>query len=1096
MAETHDSVIRVNVQTDVADKFAKMRQETAKLDADMKRLKKSTNNLTTATKEEAAAYNQMRTQLLANKNALHDMERATLKANNAFKKNSGFVAGIRKGMLSAAKSMVGVTVAFMAIRKAVVGTFSTLKDFDKNLAELSAITGATGEDLEFYANAAKRVGETTRTSAIDFVSAVKLMGSAKPELLQNKEALVEVTEAAVTLAEASGMELTEATSNMASAMNSFSLPAGEAERVMNLLAAASQKGAKEVPYVTEALNKFGTTAAQAGISIEESVAAVETLGKVTPEAGVAGTQLRNIMIQMKIAASEQGREMTSLTDELERLAPEIDDVAGLTKEFGKRNLGAVQHLIKNRDTLKTLQKEITGTSTAYEQAATNADTLEGAQDRLGNALEGLALGASDLTGYLKNIVNALADFLFAIQKLPKFIEENRVAIIGLGVALVGLKLGTMASSVSGLANIFKVKLFRAIITSKNAMMLFNGVLTMNPIGLVVTAIGGLIMALTYLYNNSEKARAIMHGLFEFLKYYVFNTLPTIVEAWMNFGRLLGSLFTFDLDEIGQAFDNLTATFTNYGEGLANSVIDGYNGQIENSERASIPPPVFDAPTGAELDAMSEMIGPYAQDTANAIQDATNDAFSMVDNSAAATKTAKKTVKALTDAEKRALESARAKRQAAYQKAADEVVAINTEMLMLAEDLSNNAIADEWERKLAIHRTGQEREMAELQAHLDRLLQIQQQYSDVTSQHYIDAAAEIELVRGNMAMLESNHLIEIQDMTTDHNETMQEEQSEMLEQTQDDQEQLQQARMQSTQQILQQYHQLFGDIAALFEEGTREHAAFALAQIAIDTAIAISSLVAASEANPLNAVSFGAAGIAQFLSGLVRIFANIMQARQIIRGIGEGGGGSDGGGSDGGGLNNPSGAATIPDISYYVSPHEEGGIVGEYAKGGVVYDNEIKKYVYSDGGELMNYDKKRKIYNNFVQEDEVYAKGGMVYGKPHSQGGERFNAGGRVVELEGGEAVINKKNTAKFRPILSAINSYGGNGVKFAEGGMTSVFNTMEQIQQGQGNMLQEVISSMGESFAVSMQHQKVIVTESDISNAQNNVRQIETMTTF
>ena len=55
---------------------------------------------------------------------------------------------------------------------------------------------------------------------------------------------------------------------------------------------------------------------------------------------------------------------------------------------------------------------------------------------------------------------------------------------------------------------------------------------------------------------------------------------------------------------------------------------------------------------------------------------------------------------------------------------------------------------------------------------------------------------------------------------------------------------------------------------------------------------------------------------------------------------------------------------------------------------------------------------------------------------------------------------------------------------------------MEQIQQGQGNMLEEVIGAMGESFAMSMQHQKVIVTESDISTAQNNVRQIETLTTF
>ena len=55
----------------------------------------------------------------------------------------------------------------------------------------------------------------------------------------------------------------------------------------------------------------------------------------------------------------------------------------------------------------------------------------------------------------------------------------------------------------------------------------------------------------------------------------------------------------------------------------------------------------------------------------------------------------------------------------------------------------------------------------------------------------------------------------------------------------------------------------------------------LIQIAQDTASAISSLMTASEANPLNSVTFGAAGVAQFLSGLVRISANVMQAKDLL-----------------------------------------------------------------------------------------------------------------------------------------------------------------------------------------------------------------------
>ena len=58
-------------------------------------------------------------------------------------------------------------------------------------------------------------------------------------------------------------------------------------------------------------------------------------------------------------------------------------------------------------------------------------------------------------------------------------------------------------------------------------------------------------------------------------------------------------------------------------------------------------------------------------------------------------------------------------------------------------------------------------------------------------------------------------------------------------------------------------------------------ALTLAQIAIDTAAAISSLTRNSEANPANAVTFGAAGAVQFAAGLIRILANIAKAKQVL-----------------------------------------------------------------------------------------------------------------------------------------------------------------------------------------------------------------------
>jgi hypothetical protein len=79
-------------------------------------------------------------------------------------------------------------------------------------------------------------------------------------------------------------------------------------------------------------------------------------------------------------------------------------------------------------------------------------------------------------------------------------------------------------------------------------------------------------------------------------------------------------------------------------------------------------------------------------------------------------------------------------------------------------------------------------------------------------------------------------------------------------------------------------------------------AMALVQIGIDTGKAISSLVAASQANPANAVTAGTAGVAQFASGIIQIATNIAKAKQILTSGGSpsssggGGGASNGNGS--------------------------------------------------------------------------------------------------------------------------------------------------------------------------------------------------------
>jgi len=117
--------------------------------------------------------------------------------------------------------------------------------------------------------------------------------------------------------------------------------------------------------------------------------------------------------------------------------------------------------------------------------------------------------------------------------------------------------------------------------------------------------------------------------------------------------------------------------------------------------------------------------------------------------------------------------------------------------------------------------------------------------------------------------------------------------------------------------------------------------------------------------------------------------------------------------------------------------------------------------------------------------EEFANGGMVQGKSHAQGGEKFAVGGRVVELEGGEAVINKRSTSMFSSQLSAMNAAGG-GVKFADGGLLNQpsFSQQQFSALGQNQMM----GAMGGTS-------KVVVVEANITESQNTVSVIQSQAT-
>ncbi len=119
--------------------------------------------------------------------------------------------------------------------------------------------------------------------------------------------------------------------------------------------------------------------------------------------------------------------------------------------------------------------------------------------------------------------------------------------------------------------------------------------------------------------------------------------------------------------------------------------------------------------------------------------------------------------------------------------------------------------------------------------------------------------------------------------------------------------------------------------------------------------------------------------------------------------------------------------------------------------------------------------------------QKYGKGGVLSGNSHASGGIKTPFG----EVEGGEAVINKNSTKRFRPILSAINEAGG-GRKFAEGGVfgdsTSNFGNVNQALAANTSTIDYP------QLANAISKVQVVTYVGDINGAQSKVNTINNRT--
>lgn len=436
---------------------------------------------------------------------------------------------------------------------------------EKNLSELSAITGVTGEGLKAIEQAARDTAKTFGTSAVDNVEAYKMMLSQlSPDIAKNSEAMKLMGENVNILSKQMGGDTIAATDVLNTSLNQFGVsmedPIKAAKvmtEMMNVMSAAAQNGSAELPQIKQALEQVGMVAKTTGLSFAETNAYIQLLDQAGKKGSEGGVALRNVLTTLsegrftsKLAADglkAAGISTDYLADSsiplherLKTLRKIQGDTALMTKVFGKENMAAAIALINTADEAEAMSKKIEGTNSAVEQAGVIMESTAEKNARLTAQVEDFKIS-------IFNATNGAFGYAGAIGNIVKDMTNLIPLVVGL---YNGITFLTNAEKRAALwAGILSVKTtIWAGVTKAMAVAqgILNAVMNMNPVFLIITGIalliGYIVTAIKYFDSFGSTMLVLLGPIGMLISAFMMikRHWDSIVEAFKSEG-ILGAL---------------------------------------------------------------------------------------------------------------------------------------------------------------------------------------------------------------------------------------------------------------------------------------------------------------------------------------------------------------------------------------------------------------------------------------------------------------------------------------------------------------------------------------------------------------------------
>lgn len=397
-------------------------------------------------------------------------------------------------------------------------TINAASQFEQAMSRVEAVSGATGRQFEDLTAIARDLGRETSFTATQAAEGLQYLAMAGWEV----EDMVEGMEPILRMAEAAQVDLGRATDITSDIMTAFRIPAEEAGRVSDVLAASAMSANTDVEQLGDTMAYAAPSAQALGFDLEEVAAAAGKLADAGIKGSRAGTSLDAVFRDLSSITESASDELEEYNIEIFDSEDNMNDLAEIIEDYEEALHGVSDAEAARIKEIGLTSRALRGLNaligTGGEELAEYTDELresDGAVDEMGESIRDnlryemtrlrsilnsilIDFGGALVPMVRESVVPAVEWFAEAVSGVSESFAEldPRVQTVYVGIGLLAGAIGPLMTIVGKWLTLNKTLALSiaTLITKIHAKKaaLTGLLMAINPVKAAVVAIGAAL----------------------------------------------------------------------------------------------------------------------------------------------------------------------------------------------------------------------------------------------------------------------------------------------------------------------------------------------------------------------------------------------------------------------------------------------------------------------------------------------------------------------------------------------------------------------------------------------------------------------------